>query len=391
MGRKSGLFDKWFKNFTITVFTQSFHAIFLMFIMYFLSQIQQNVNDADFLVGIISIVGMAAIIKFEKLIKSVFGIEDSMLGGVNEAKNLMKNMMGAKGAVGIAKSVANPVINGVKNRRIANDLGKSLGAKPGQYMEREKPKEPTKAASGLRSSDLSERAQSIYRDMTDAKNAANAARTPEERQSNNDLAKNLRSNLADQVREDRSKVRTKSAQDSDVASEMRKDREDKKLAERNKKIDEYNTALRNSKMAPYETAAHLAGSVAGLSIAGGMFDEWTEVAAAGNAIAKPINSMASKSIQMNENRSAYAATGNAAFDNREIAKPLRDLAADFKNVGRDIVNATKDANGNFSGTKFTKAVVTSPVNIPIKVLTGGGNSGRGSSTVHVASSIDETE
>jgi hypothetical protein len=71
--KKAGLYEKWLKHFTINIMTQSFHAFLLMFVMNMLGVINRMqvadrnaLNSNDSLLSIMSIVGMMAIIKFEK-------------------------------------------------------------------------------------------------------------------------------------------------------------------------------------------------------------------------------------------------------------------------------------------------------------------------------------
>ena len=114
MGKQGGILQAWFKNFTILVFTQTFHAIFLSFIISIIGTIsienvslekpkadveaeiesQNNQLTAEAVLPIISMVSIMALIKMEKMIKNIFGIEDSkFLGGVGEnfAKSILAN------------------------------------------------------------------------------------------------------------------------------------------------------------------------------------------------------------------------------------------------------------------------------------------------------------
>lgn len=128
MGKQGGILQAWFKNFTILVFTQTFHAVFLSFIISIIGTIsienvslekpkadveaeiesQNNQLTAEAVLPIISMVSIMALIKMEKMIKSIFGIEDSkFLGGVGE--NFAKSMAGIKSGVAMAKRTAEPI------------------------------------------------------------------------------------------------------------------------------------------------------------------------------------------------------------------------------------------------------------------------------------------
>lgn len=119
MGKESsGIFANWLRNFATIVFMQSFHAVYLMFIMKFIAVIGcndhgiMNMGDPDFarkegVIAIISIVALWGLIKMEKLIKSMFGIQDSkLMGGIGD--NLAKSMMSVKSGMDLARRTREP-------------------------------------------------------------------------------------------------------------------------------------------------------------------------------------------------------------------------------------------------------------------------------------------
>lgn len=132
--KSGGIFANWLKNFSLVVFTQSFHAIFLMFIMKFLSIVTQgsvsNAEGGNFaekqgLLAIISIAGMMALIKFEKFVKGLFGVQDSkMMGGIGE--NLSKSLMTIKSGMDLARRTKEPFDK-------HNEAKKNLAAKEKAY------------------------------------------------------------------------------------------------------------------------------------------------------------------------------------------------------------------------------------------------------------------
>ncbi len=125
-GNKSeGIFSSWLKNFVSLVFMQSFHAIFLMMILRFISALVGGnivgskdgslVEGADItnyskkqgLLSILAIGGLMALLKFEKMIKNMFGIQDSkFVGGLGE--NLTRGMAGIKSAMAMGSRTMEP-------------------------------------------------------------------------------------------------------------------------------------------------------------------------------------------------------------------------------------------------------------------------------------------
>lgn len=97
VGKQGNLFNNWFKNFTLTVMMQSFHAMVLVVILKILSSVEAN-SVRESLIAIIMTTGL---VKFEKMFKKLFGIDDGMMGDLKGAA--MKSIAaihGAKQAVG---------------------------------------------------------------------------------------------------------------------------------------------------------------------------------------------------------------------------------------------------------------------------------------------------
>lgn len=97
---KGGIFSSWFNMFVSNVLMQSFHAIFMMFLLKFISIINNTGNQAastnyDFLIGILLIAGIMGIIKFDNLVKKIFQIKDnSEVGSLGH--NFYKTMQGIR-------------------------------------------------------------------------------------------------------------------------------------------------------------------------------------------------------------------------------------------------------------------------------------------------------
>lgn len=152
MGDKKGIFSTWLKQFLLLVFTQSFQAIFMTFSLAVMAQLISGVSsnntgladdnfmikavnavsfvdgglDIDpksrtkyFICSIIAYVSITAIVKMEKLIKQLFGVEDSPLIG-DMGKNMKDLMHGARHMMSMAGRI-NEVRNGLSNAKSAVD------------------------------------------------------------------------------------------------------------------------------------------------------------------------------------------------------------------------------------------------------------------------------
>lgn len=101
LGMQSKIFSNWLKEFAMIVFTQSLQAMFLLLVL----KIIKGVNDKDnggYMVGIVSMMLTAALVKFEKTFKSIFGIRSTMLGEVKGGAMKMFSSMQSLGKAGSA-------------------------------------------------------------------------------------------------------------------------------------------------------------------------------------------------------------------------------------------------------------------------------------------------
>lgn len=115
MGKQKGIFEMWLKNFVMTVFMQSFHALFFMFILRLISGITTNAegkaaslfSNSDGIVSIITIVSLLMLTKMEKFFKETFGIASpSFIGGIGA--EAMKGFGTLAHGVSLAKRTAEP-------------------------------------------------------------------------------------------------------------------------------------------------------------------------------------------------------------------------------------------------------------------------------------------
>lgn len=105
-GRDSGVLKNWFQNMVAIIFNQSFQAIFLCVTTILLGEIAKGKNR-DIVVGLVSVIGLNAIMKFDKLFKELLGIKDSkVMGGLNE--NAMRSFAAIKSGMSLAKRSAEP-------------------------------------------------------------------------------------------------------------------------------------------------------------------------------------------------------------------------------------------------------------------------------------------
>ena len=101
----SNILNSWFKEFATSVFMQTFHSILLVVIMSILSVVNANTQNTNpFFAGIAAIVLISGLIKFEKVYKKIFGLNDGMVGGLQgQATKLLVGLDAAKrGAQAVA-------------------------------------------------------------------------------------------------------------------------------------------------------------------------------------------------------------------------------------------------------------------------------------------------
>ncbi len=117
---KKGLFENWFSMFVSNVFIQSFQAVFLMFLLQFIAGVQKS-NASDMLIALLTIAGLAGIIKFEKLVQEIFQIKESKSGSFG--RNFYRTMQGIKSGSDLVSRTSEPFKNyaNVKRNRIKLD------------------------------------------------------------------------------------------------------------------------------------------------------------------------------------------------------------------------------------------------------------------------------
>ncbi len=94
----SNVLSNWFREFVTLVFSQSLHAIVVTISLVILGEFSQGANEG--LLGIVAIILISSLIKFDKLIKQIFGLSDGMLGSMRGAgQHVRQAMMGARAGI----------------------------------------------------------------------------------------------------------------------------------------------------------------------------------------------------------------------------------------------------------------------------------------------------
>lgn len=376
MGKKGGgLYQNWLRNFAINIFTQSFHAIFLMFIIQMLVALQgikpTDGSNSDGIVAIMSIVGMMAIIKFEKLLKKLFGMEDSLSGDLKGAG--AKMIMGLKAGSDLGKEISKPykdLSTSNKSRKAAgraagvSESKIGFGSLKGQYINSDKKRGLfEKAENGISStaSGLSSAARGVYDNLKSNKGAA-AEVTVTDSKKSVDQAKNQEIVVDNKVLTE-VEVGDKIAESTGRYADSRSTKIEKTQKE---KEDEYNDAelefRKNKRKAKWNTA----GNIAALAMGFGATDEISEGLTAANIINNPINSVTNRYVDHGENITAFKDTGNEKYFERSLSQAIKD---GFKEAGtsasdRDSGNIGKN---NQSAVKLTVNAAVNYATMPLQV------------------------
>lgn len=365
MGKKGGgLYEKWLKHFTINVMTQSFHAFFLMFVMKMLSEIGKleaasatELNGNDGILAIMSIVGMMAIIKFEKLFKQLFGLEDSLSGDLKGAG--AKMFMGLKSANDLQSEIRKPFQKSSESRKRMNKLGQNIGlnkngngngaGRLGQYV---KTVGSTGGAAGASaSSPLSDKTQNLYDKMKEAKASGNM-----------DLYKDYRDHAATQMRNEKAaaasagNVGAGNIGGGNYSSTVGGHGGPGQMTD-SQKVAEYNDAVLENRKNNRKKWLQTAGTLASLSMGLGATDQISEAVTVANMINDPINAASNRFVDHGENITANRSTADARYEERT-------LSAAIKEGFRDATKNMRNDNGSLNPVKITvegaKSYVTTP-------------------------------
>lgn len=165
-GKNGGIFEEWLRNISTLIFTQTFHAIFMAFILEIISfvTIEQteysSTSEAwganDGVLAIISMVAIMSLIKMEKMIKEMLGVKTSKhMGGIGE--NFAKSMAGIKSAGSMAARTAKPAMKTgqlIKDKKLNGkamlEIASELDGGNGKKGKRQELKELEEAGPGSR-------------------------------------------------------------------------------------------------------------------------------------------------------------------------------------------------------------------------------------------------
>lgn len=213
MGKKGGIFEEWFKNISILIFLQSFHAVFLAFVCELIGEIGVDNSTVDFsnlanelhgskdtVMALLTIVAIMSLIKMEKMIKGIFGLQDSKFMG-NIGENFAKGMAGIKSAGSMAARTAKPIAQTGKlikdkkmNTKAMLDIAADLGEKRNKVKQLESEK-PTGKKDGETNAEYKERKKEYNEKLKKAKADVESAekdladKTNKDRKLNADIKK----------------------------------------------------------------------------------------------------------------------------------------------------------------------------------------------------------
>ena len=379
-GKSGSLFNNWIKNFATTVFTQTFHAFFLVFILRFLSGIQNAdvPNGTEGMVAIMAIVTMMALIKFEKLIKTLFGVEDGMIG---DLKTSGAQMFGATKAVGsIGKSLYDPFKKHGDAKRKVDRLGNELKGKVnavddkgnnlGAFSDR-----------NIRNNFIDTRnikdeamLNGINSDGSIATSSGNSQfvgpPAPNNNNNNNNNGNgNGNSSLNQETNNLLRQLIQTTAANGGSGDGSTSGASGNSIAA---KAEQYNDALRDMKVASRDRWLNTASVIGGASIGAGMYDQASEIAMAGAVISKPFAVASTKMATNQENVKAREATGDSKYEGKLISESIKE---GFKKAKTGASNVSNDIRSNPSnlGKMTVNAIVNTAgyqIKKPYEAVTG---------------------
>jgi len=358
--KAKGLYENWLKNFTLNVMIQSFHAFFLLFIMQMLSAVNyteiqdsSKLKSGDGLLAIMSIVGMMALIKFEKLIKDLFGIKDSMAGSAKASG--IQAFAGLKAAGNFANEVKKPIVNYSKSKRNMTNLGRDLqlsDKKMGHYIKPTDGVTDTPGATGGKpiTPPLSTKTQDLYEKMKTAKKDGDMG-------SYNDY----RDRAVNQMKSEKLSA-IRAAGGTGGAGSSTGGGAGSSTGGLTGKEQEYNQSVYDHRRNARKALAHSAINMAAMTMGMGATDTWSEAVKAADVINNPMISVTNRYIDHGENIVAGKSTGDTSrFNERTISEAIKQ---GFEHA---TVNARND-NGKINPVKLTVQAAVSYGTLPFKAV-----------------------
>lgn len=276
LGKSSTILSNWFKQFVITVFIQTFHAMFMLIILMMIKAIAGS-SFNSMMQAVIIIALTTALVKFEKTIKQLFGIGDTIMG------DLKGGAAKALGAIHGAKQAIGAVGDNVKNYKTASSQKKKLTSQRAKLLA-QKPSGNSVATS---SGEVTSEGASVTSGGTQNQSSGQSGI------SNDDKVVNAINNLTEQMRE--ASREEKIAQlDVDIAKEA--------------------TKMSSARLASILGPANL---VAGLGIGIGSADDFQGALLQGGYITKGLDSIAEKIGERGSKRERQGMYLDAKEDGRE--------------------------------------------------------------------------
>lgn len=369
--KKTGLYENWLKHFTINIMTQSFHAFILMFVINMLGVINKMeyearfdlLNPNDSILSIMSIVGMMAIIKFEKLFKDLFGMKDSMAGSLKASGAQM--IAGMKSAQTFGGEIKKPFTNLSSSRRkmtsLGNEVRKSnpkIDFENGHYIKTTGGAGSGAAGATSERSPLSDKTQDLYNKMKDAKKNGDM-----------DAYKDYRDHAVTQMKYEKAVAGAGAGGGAGIgggggygAGGGTGGRSESDVENKKKQIQEYNDSVLDYRKSKRKVLAQSAVNLASLTMGMGGTDTMGDAVIAANIINNPMNAAANRHIDHGENIVARKSTGDSdRYTERTIGEAIKR--------GFDRASAgSRNENGKINPVKLTVQNAVSYAAVPFKAV-----------------------
>lgn len=342
MKKNQGIFEMWLRNFVSLVFMQSFQAIFLSVALTILASVNKmplENSDESILsklfdggsgtkqtaVAIVAFIALTGVIKLQKLVKGIFGIEDSPLIG-----DMSKNMKSVIHTAIHAKDLMGGVKGAWDNRK---DLKSKLGAAQNQTRNI--------ASNYDRINQLAS--------LADGNNGNTTTIKLPKKSKVKTITINAGGNGAGGSGYTREQIAAMFSNNENFDSDGKlKPLSDQMLAKA--KSDEMD-ALRDYKKAQSKLAVKALSTMAGLGIATGASDSAEETIATGATLAKGLDSVGNVIAKPGVNRSVR----------KTAAQQLKSNDAEIKNLGKQLGDA-KSEQLKHNLDVINKAIVDSTKN-----------------------------
>jgi hypothetical protein len=283
---------------------------------------------------------MMAIIKFEKLFKSLFGIGDSMIGDLKTSG--AKLFMGMNAAKGLYDTTAAPFKKHAEAKRRVDKYGGMLG------LTTDKQKEGyARSKSNKSTSEGDQPNQGSTNNGVDPRFTSQAQEMVNNAMNNSGNGNSNGGNTS-------SGGGSGNKYSSEMERAIIEDRQERVKERKQKLIDEYNDAQRDMRASKRDRWLNAAGGLASMSIGLGAADEWHESAKIAELISKPISSANTRMVEKQENMDAHEATKNekgwSKYQEKSFSEAIKD---GIKGITiENIVDKSRDSDGKVIPVKL---------------------------------------